>query len=311
MAAISALLTHLLRPGDHLIMSDVAYAGASELVNDIVTRGGVEVSRVDLTDLAALEAALRPTTRLVYAETPANPILRLTDVAAVAAIAHAAGARFLVDSTFATPVALRPIELGADYVVHSLTKYIGGHGDAVGGALLGPEQDIAAIRRGTGIHMGGVLSPFNAWLIMRGAATLPVRMRGARGGRPRRRRLPRGPSPGDQGALSGAALASAVRACPPADDECRRHDLLPGGDGPGTARRFAADLHTVHYAVSLGHHRSLVVYLPTADLLRTSFRMDAEQEAAYRAYAGDGLFRLSVGLEDAADIIADLEQALG
>jgi methionine-gamma-lyase len=310
MAAVSALITHTLRPGDHLIMSDVAYAGASELVNDIVTRGGVEVSRVDLTDLPALEAALRPTTRLVYAETPANPILRLTDVAAVAEVVHARGARFVVDSTFATPVALRPVELGADYVLHSLTKYIGGHGDAVGGALLGPEQDIAAIRRGPGIHMGGVLSPFNAWLILRGAATLPVRMRAhAEGalavarfleGHPRVTKvlypgLPSHP----QYKLASRQMSNAAGMI-----------SFQVQDGPATARQFAKDLHTVHYAVSLGHHRSLVVYLPTADLLKTSFKMSAEQEAAYRAYAGDGLFRLSVGLEDAADIVADLEQAL-
>jgi methionine-gamma-lyase len=311
MAAISALLTHSLRPGDHLIMSDVAYAGASELVNDIVTRGGVEVSRVDLTDLPALEAALRPTTRLVYAETPANPILRLTDVAAVAEVVHAHDATFVVDSTFATPVALRPIELGADYVLHSLTKYIGGHGDAVGGALLGPEQDIADIRRGPGIHMGGALSPFNAWLILRGAATLPVRMRAHA-----------------EGALAVArfleghprvtkVLYPGLPSHPQYELASRQMSNAAGmisfqvQDGPGTARRFAKDLHTVHYAVSLGHHRSLIVYLTTADLLKTSFRMTAEQEAAYRAYAGDGLFRLSVGLEDADDIIADLEQALG
>ena len=311
MAAISALLTHTLRPGDHLIMSDVAYAGASELVSDIVTRGGVEVSRVDLTDLAALEAALRPTTRLVYAETPANPILRLTDVAAVAQVVHAHGARFVVDSTFATPVALRPIELGADYVVHSLTKYIGGHGDAVGGALLGPEQEIADIRRGPGIHMGGALSPFNAWLILRGAATLPVRMRAHAEG-----------AQAVAGFLEShprvtKVLYPGLPSHPQYELASRQMKSAAGmvsfqvQDGPGTARRFAKDLHTVHYAVSLGHHRSLVVYLPTADLLKTSFRMTAAQEASYRAYAGDGLFRLSVGLEDAADIIADLEQALG
>ena len=311
MAAISALLTHTLRPGDHLIMSDVAYAGASELVNDIVTRGGVEVSRVDLTDLAALEAAVRPTTRLVYAESPSNPILRLTDVAAVAEVVHGAGVRLVVDSTFATPVALRPIDLGADYVLHSLTKYIGGHGDAVGGALLGPEQDIADIRRGPGIHMGGALSPFNAWLIIRGAATLPLRMRAHAEG-----------ALAVAGFLEGHPRVTKVLypglPSHPQYDLARRQMKNAAGmvsfqvqDGPGTARRFAKDLHTVHYAVSLGHHRSLVVYLPTADLLKTSFRMSAEQEAAYRAYAGDGLFRLSVGLEDAADIIADLEQALG
>jgi methionine-gamma-lyase len=311
MAAISALLTHLVHPGDHLIMSDVAYAGASELVSGIVARCGVEVSRVDLSDLAALKAALRPETRLVYAETPANPILRLTDVEAVAGVVHEAGARFVVDSTFATPVGLRPLELGADYVLHSLTKYIGGHGDAVGGALLGPAEDLAAIRRGPGIHVGGALSPFNAWLIMRGTATLPVRMRAHA-----------------EGALAVARfLEDHPRVTKvlypglpshPQYDLARRQMKNASGmvsfqteDGPATARRLARELRTVHYAVSLGHHRSLVVYLQTADLMRTSFRMSAEQEAAYRTYAGDGLFRLSVGLEDAADIIADLDRALG
>jgi methionine-gamma-lyase len=311
MAAISALLTHALHSGDHLIMSDVAYAGASELVSGIVTRAGVEVGRVDLSDPDALAAALRPTTRLVYAETPANPILRLTDVAAVAEVVHAAGARLVVDSTFATPVALRPIELGADYVLHSLTKYIGGHGDAVGGALLGPAEDLAAIRRGPGIHVGGALSPFNAWLIMRGTATLPVRMRAHAEGALAVARYLEGHSRVTKVLYPGLPSH-------PQHDLARRQMANASGmisfqveDGPGTARRFARDLHTVHYAVSLGHHRSLIVYLSTGDLMRTSFRMDEKQEAAYRDYAGDGLFRLSVGLEDAGDIIADLEQALG
>jgi methionine-gamma-lyase len=311
MAAIAALFADVLRPGDHLIMSDVSYAGASELVNSIVPRGGVEVSRVDLSDLDALEAALRPSTKLVYVETPANPILRLSDIASVAEAAHAAGAKLAVDSTFATPVATRPVELGADFVLHSLTKYIGGHGDAVGGALLGSERDLTPIRRGPGVHVGGVMSPFNAWLIMRGAATLPVRMRAHQ-----------------EGALAVARFLEqhprVTRVLYPGLPSHPQHGLARlqmrnftgmisfcAEDGPGAARRLARDLHTVHYAVSLGHHRSLIVYLPTADLLTTSFRMDAAQEAAYREYAGDGLFRLSVGLEDAADIIADLEQALG
>ena len=311
MAAISALFTHMLRPGDHLIMSDVAYAGASELVNSIVPRGGVEVTRVDLSDVEALRAALRPNTRLVYAETPANPILRLTDVAAVAEVAHASGAKLAVDSTFATPVAIRPLDLGADFVLHSLTKYIGGHGDAVGGALLGAEPDMTQIRRGPGVHIGGVLSPFNAWLIMRGIATLPIRMRAH-----------------EEGALAVARFLEGhpkvTRVLYPGLPSHPQHDLarrqmcnsagmvsFQVEEGPVTAVKLARDLRTVHYAVSLGHQRSLIVYLPTRDLLATSFCMDAAQEEAYRAYAGDGLFRLSVGLEDAADIIADLEQALG
>jgi methionine-gamma-lyase len=311
MAAISALFAQVLRPGDHLIMSDVAYAGASELVNSIVPRGGVEVSRVDLSDLGAVRSAVRPATRLVYAETPANPILRLTDIEALAQLAHEAGAQLAVDSTFATPVATRPIELGADFVLHSLTKYIGGHGDAVGGALLGREDVLLDIRRGAAIHMGGVLSPFNAWLIMRGVATLPVRMRAH--------------------AEGAQAVAEFLESRPgvtrvlypglpshPQYELAQRQMRNPAGmisfqatDGPDRARSLADHLGTVHYAVSLGHHRSLVVYLPTADLLKTSFRLSPAQESAYREYAGDGLFRLSVGLEDAGDIIADLDSALG
>jgi methionine-gamma-lyase len=311
MAAIAALFAGLLRPGDHLIMSDVAYAGASELVNSIVPRGGIEVSRVDLSDAEALRTALKPKTRLVYVETPANPILRLSDIAAVAETTHAAGARLAVDSTFATPVATRPLDLGADFVLHSLTKYIGGHGDAVGGALLGSENDLTEIRRGPGVHVGGVMSPFNAWLIMRGTATLPIRMRAH-----------------EEGAMAVAGFLEGhprvARALYPGLPSHPQHELARrqmrnftgmisfcATDGPEAAKRLARDLEIVHYAVSLGHHRSLIVYLPTADLLSTSFRMDADQEAAYREYAGDGLFRLSVGLEDAGDIIADLEQALG
>jgi methionine-gamma-lyase len=311
MAAISALLTEVLRPGDHLIMSDVAYAGASELVSSIVPRGGVQVSRVDLSDLDAVRAELRPETRLVYAETPANPILRLVDIEGLARATHEAGARLVVDSTFATPVATRPVELGADFVVHSLTKYVGGHGDAVGGALLGREDDLTHIRRGAAIHMGGVLSPFNAWLILRGVATLPVRMRAhAEGAQAVAEFLEARPG-------VPKVLYPGLPSHPQYDLACRQM-RNPSGmisfqaeDGPERARRLSQELETVHYAVSLGHQRSLIVYLPTADLLKTSLRLSPAQEVAYREYAGDGLFRLSVGLEDAADIIADLDRALG
>lgn len=310
MAAIAGLYFHELHSGDHLIMSDVAYAGAAELTNDYCPHVGVEVTRVDLSDLDAVAAAFRPNTKLVYAETPANPILRLADIAALAALTHARGARLVVDSTFATPVATRPLALGADYVVHSLTKYLGGHGDAVGGAVVGGQQDIAGLRHGVGIHMGGVLSPFNAWLIMRGMATLPIRMRAhAEGAHAVAQYLEDHPKvtrvmyPGlpshPQHALAqkqmknySGMLTFQVR------------------DGAAVARAMADRLKVIHYAVSLGHHRSLVVYLPTDLLLRTSFKMTPEQESAYRSYAGDGVFRLSVGLEDAQDLIGDLEEAL-
>lgn len=310
MAAITGLFLWALRAGDHLIMSDVAYAGAAELTNDLLPQIGVEVTKINLSDPTAVGAAFRPNTKLVYAETPANPILRLCDVELLSELTHAAGARLAVDSTFATPIAMRPLELGADYVIHSLTKYLGGHGDAIGGALLGRAEDIASIRQGVGIHVGGVLSPFNAWLIMRGIATLPIRMRAHA-----------------EGALAVAEYLEqhpkVTRVVYPGLASHPQHELakrqmknfsgmiqFQTSDGLQDARQLATRLQVIHYAVSLGHHRSLVIYLPTNDLLRSSFRMTAEQEASYRIYAGDGLFRLSVGLEDPEDLIADLEQAL-
>ncbi|MEZ5125245.1 MAG: PLP-dependent aspartate aminotransferase family protein [Thermoleophilia bacterium] len=309
MAAIMGLFLHCLKAGDHLIMTDVAYAGAAELTNDVLPEMGVEVTKVDCSDVANVVAAIRPNTKLVYAETPANPILRLTDVAALAELTRSKGIKLVVDSTFATPIGLRPLELGADYVVHSLTKYLGGHGDAIGGALLGRREDIAGVRT-LGIHLGGVLSPFNAWLIMRGMATLPIRMRAH-----------------EEGALAVAqyleghpkvtrVVYPGLPSHPQYELACRQMTNFSGmiqfqtRDGAADARALADRLRVIHYAVSLGHHRSLVVYLPTDNLLRSSFRMTADQEAAYRAYAGDGLFRLSIGLEDAEDLIADLEQAL-
>lgn len=311
MAAITALFLFCLRAGDHLIMSDVAYAGAAELTNELLPQVGVEVTKVDLSDLDAVEAAFQSNTKLVYVETPANPILRLADIGALTELAHGVGAQIVVDSTFATPIATRPLEYGVDYVVHSLTKYICGHGDAVGGAILGRSAEVSGIRQGVGIHIGGVLSPFNAWLIMRGMATLPIRMRAH-----------------EAGALAVAEYLEGhpkvTRVVYPGLDSHPQHELavkqmknfsgmiqFQVRDGAQSAHDLSTRLRVIHYAVSLGHHRSLVVYLQTKELLRSSFRMTAEQEHAYRGYAGDGLFRLSVGLEDPQDLIADLEQALG
>jgi len=309
MAAITALFLHCLKAGDHVVMSDVTYAAASELANDRLPRLAIEVSRVDTSDPENVRQALRPNTRLVYLESPANPLLRLTDVDAVVAMAHGAGALVAVDSTFATPVGFRPAERGADFVVQSLTKYICGHGDAIGGALSGRRSELVKLRS-LAIHVGGVLSPFNAWLILRGAATLPIRM-----------------AAHQEGAL---AIAEHLESHPlvtrviypglPSHPQYalakRQLENFSGmltfqvADGPAAARLLSQRLQTIHYAVSLGHHRSLVCYLPTADLMRTSFHLTPEQEASYRVYAGDGVFRLSVGLEDPADLMADIDEAL-
>lgn len=310
MAAVNAVFFHHLGAGDHVIVSDIAYAATAEVTNDLLPRLGIEVTKANLADLAELRAALRPNTRLVYAETPCNPLLRLTDLTAVARIAHEAGAKLAVDSTFATPIATRPIALGADYVIHSLSKYLCGHGDAIGGAVLGPAAELAEMRKKVAIRTGGILSPFNAWLILRGLATLPLRMRAH-----------------EENALAVARFLETHpkvrRVIYPGLPSHPQHELAARqmanfsgmltfqvGNGPAAAKALAAHLKVIHYAVSLGHHRSLVFYLSSADLLESSFRLTPAQKASYQAFAGEGIFRLSVGLEDPADLTADLAQAL-
>jgi len=310
MAAIFGLFFHLLHKGDHLVMSDIVYAAASELTATLLPRLGIKVTRVDTSDIAAVKSAVSSRTTLVYVETPCNPLLRLTDIAAVSQIAKRAGAKLAVDSTFATPIATKPLKLGADYVIHSLSKYLGGHGDAIGGAILGPANDLAALRKDIAIRTGGILSPFNAWLVMRGIATLPLRMKAHSEGaqevaeflesHPKVTRViyPGLPSHPDH------ALAR------------RQMSLFSGmltfqvKDGVFAAKVFARRLSVIHYAVSLGHHRSLMFYLPTDELLATSFHLNRKQAASYRTYAGNGIFRVSIGIEDAADLIDDLDQCL-
>jgi len=310
MAAVSALFFHILSTGDHLVVSDVSYAATAEMTHDILPRLGIRVTKINMSDLEALRSALTPETKLVYAETPCNPILRLTDLGAVAEIAHQQGAQLAVDSTFATPMATQPLSLGADYVIHSLTKYLCGHGDAIGGALVGPKRELEAIRKETAIRIGGILSPFNAWLIMRGMATLPIRMEAHQALAMRVASFLKGHSKVKKVIYPGLATH-------PQHDLARRQMRNFSGmitfqveNGPEAARVFAEQLKIIHYAVSLGHHRSLLFYLPTEDMLNTSFRLTPSQEASYREYAGDGIFRLSIGLEDGVDLCADLKNVL-
>ena len=168
MAAVTGLFLNRLKAGDHLVVSNVCYAGVAEFAHDSLPRLGITTTAVDTSDLAKVTAAIRPETRLVHIETPANPILRLSDISAIAGIAHAAGAELSVDSTMATPLATKPLERGADFVVHSLTKYACGHGDALGGAVIGKTGAIADLRKTSLIHLGAALNPFAAWLILRG-----------------------------------------------------------------------------------------------------------------------------------------------
>jgi methionine-gamma-lyase len=313
MAASHALLAGRLSHGDHLVISDTNYVGTAELVRDSLPRWGIQVSPVDTSDPEQVAAAIGPSTRMLWIETPANPIMRLSDIPALADLAHGRGVQdVVVDSTFATPMATRPLELGADFVVHSLTKYIGGHGDAMGGAVLGRADDLDALNLEAMVHYGGVLSPFNAWLILRGAATFPLRMKAHQ-----------------ENALVVAGFLeehpAVARVHYPGLTSHPQHELAARQmrnfsgmmsfqtreDGREIAGQMIDRLEVIHYAVSLGHHRSLVYWIPTAMLMESTFRLGPDAEARYRAFAGDGVFRLSVGIEDADDLCRDLDQALG
>ncbi len=311
-AAAHALICGRLSRGDHLIVPDANYVGIAELARDTLPRFGIEVSYVDVSDLEAVAAAIRPTTRMLWLETPANPTMKLCDIAALASLAHERGVRDVaVDSTYATPIATQPLKLGADFVVHSLTKYIGGHGDAMGGGVIGRKADLEALNLEATVHFGGVLSPFNAWLILRGAATLPIRMRAH-----------------EEAALKVARFLeehpAVSRVFYPGLASHPQHALAKRQmrnfsgmmtfqtreAGPAIAARMVKQLEIIHYAVSLGHHRSLVYWIGTDDIQASTFRHDAEQLKRYRDYAGDGVFRLSVGIENPEDLIADLARVL-
>ncbi len=310
MAATTAVLLGLLSKGDHLVICDTNYPGTAEVARNTLPRFGIDVSPVDSSDPGNVSNALRDNTRMVWLETPSNPLLKIADIAAIATIAREAGALLVVDSTFATPIATRPLELGAHIVVHSLTKYIGGHGDAMGGAVCGSRDILDHLRTEALSHFGGVISPFNAWLILRGMATLPIRMR--------------------EHAANATAVAEFLERHPrvesviyPGLESHPQHELATKqmdnysgmvsfrvSNSKKIADRMMSGFEVIHYAVSLGHHRSLMYLLRTEDLAETSYGLAGEALEHYRAMAGDGLFRFSVGLEDATDICADLERVL-
>ena len=310
MAATSALLLSTLSQGDRLVMSDSNYPGTAELARKTLTRLGVDVILADLSDLEEAARAITAGVRLVWAETPANPTLRLTDIRGVAELAHSVGAEFAVDSTFASPVATRPLKLGADYVVHSLTKYCCGHGDAMGGAVLGRRDKLRNVESDGQIYMGGVISPFNAWLINRGLATLPMRMQVHQTNATRVAEFLEGHKKVKK------VLYPGLPSHPQFDLAVRQMDNFSGivsvqiDNGPGLVQRMMSDLKIFHYAVSLGHHRSLIYWLGTDDLMQSSYGLEGRALDAYRVFAGDGVFRISVGLEDPEDLCDDLAQIL-
>jgi cystathionine beta-lyase/cystathionine gamma-synthase len=310
MAAVAALLFTFLGSGDHVVASEVCYAGTVELLGQHLPRFGIDVSLVNTSDVAEVRAALRPETKLLYVETPANPILRIADIAALAGAAHDAGVLLAVDSTFAGPVLQRPLDLGADYVVHSLTKYLNGQGDAVGGIVLGPREGIRRIRQDMLVHLGGAMSPFNAWLIMRGLATLPLRMarhcenalqvaRFLEG----HRRVRRVVYPG-------------LESHPHHELACRQMAAFGGmvtlqlKGGLGSTVTLVEKVRLFKYATSLGHAHSLLFYYPTDLYIDDVSYLSAAQKRRIRQWMGDGIVRLSIGLEHVDDLIADLDRAL-
>ena len=310
MAASAAVMLAHLSQGDHLIISNTNYPGTAEFARKTLTRLGIDVSPVDTTDPQAISAAMRTNTRMLWLETPSNPLLRLADIRAAAELVREHDCLLVVDSTFASPIATRPLTLGADLVIHSLTKYIGGHGDAMGGAVCGSKALLGPLRGEALVHYGGVISPFNAWLIMRGMATLPLRMRCHQ-----------------QNALELAGFLEAhdkvERVFYPGLESHPQHDLARAQmdnfsgmlsfrcrDPKALAQRMMQQLEVIHYAVSLGHHRSLIYLMQTDDLINSSYQLDGDELDKYRDSAGDGLFRCSVGLEDSVDLIRDLEQVL-
>lgn len=306
MAAISATLQTLCRAGDRIVADRILYGNTFALLSKGLSRFGITTEFVDFTDAAAVEAALSAPARLVYFETPANPNLRVIDIARISALARAAGALSVVDNTFATPVLQRPIALGADLVVHSATKYLGGHGDLLAGAVVGPAALVAEIR-GHGLRFltGATISPLTAFLILRGLKTLELRLA--------------------QHVRSATAVAHLLQDHPavarlyyPGLPSHPQHAVaarqmtgggglvafeLKGGFEAGVG--FMDRVTLAHRAVSLGDAETLVQH--PASMTHAAY--GAEERA--RHGIPDGLVRLSIGLETTDDILDDIAAALG
>lgn len=305
MAAVHASIAAFVSAGDHVVAPRGIYAESARLLRGHFARFGVETTFVDTTDLAAIEAALRPTTRVVYVETPANPTLAITDLAGAARIAHAGGARLVVDSTFGTPYHQRPLEHGADLVLHSATKSLCGHGDAIGGLVAGAASDVARVREEGVRTCGGALSPISSMLIARGVRTLALRMERASGSALElARRLgehPRVEHVSYPGLPSHRGHTIAARQMRRGFGALIAFEVK-GGLASG-ARAYDA-VEVIARAVSLGDVRSLLTHPAST----THVSLSAEQRRD--GGIGEGLMRLSVGIEDVEDLWADLDRAL-
>ncbi len=305
MGAITATLWTLLRPGDEVLLGSTLYGCTFAFLHHGIGEFGVKIKHVDMADLNAVQAAMSPATRVIYFESPANPNMHLVDIAAVAKIARRHGATLVVDNTYCTPYLQRPLELGADLVVHSATKYLSGHGDITAGLVIGAKALVDRIRlEGLKDMTGAVLSPHDASLLMRGLKTLNLRM--------------------DRHCFNAQALAEFLRKQPevevlhypglpsfPQHALAKKQMAQPGGmlafelkGGITAGRRFMNALQLFSRAVSLGDAESLAQH--PASMTHSSY---TPQERA-RYGISEGLVRLSVGLEDIEDLLADIRQAL-
>ena len=303
MAAIFAVIAGTLTQGDHVVAQRNHYAGTMALLRDLLPRWGIEVTLVEQTDPAAFAAAIRPTTRLLYVETPVNPLMEITDLRAIVALGQAHGVTTVCDNTFATPINQRPLALGIDAVVHSATKYIGGHHDATAGAVVGSRAFIERVWK-FALIAGSTLSPFDAWLLLRGLRTLGLRV--------------------ERHNRNALALATALATHPavervhyPGLPSHPQHALASSQmdgftgmlsvelhGGAPAAERLIASLRLATRAASLGGFETLVVHPASM----WSLQLSPEVRAASGIH--DGLVRISVGLEDEADLLADFAQAL-
>ena len=303
MAAINAIATTL-EAGDHVIVSDNVYGGTFRLFDKVLSRYQLSFTYVDTADLVATERAFTPATRLLFVETPSNPIMRITDLGEAARMAHRHGARLVVDNTFASPAIQRPIELGADLVTHSTTKYLNGHSDSVGGVVVTTRDEDAAWLKFVQNAAGAILSPFDSWLVLRGTKTLPLRMA--------------------VHSANGLALAEMLAGHPkvrhvhypglpshPQHALARRQMRGFGGmlafelGSLEAARRLLDAVHLLSLAESLGGVETLISHPATM----THASVPGDRRAALGIT--DGLVRISAGIEDIDDLKDDLNQALG
>ncbi len=302
MAATDVLLRAICRPGDHLVIPDDAYGGTFRLIDKVLRDWGIEYTAVSQSDLGAVRAAMRPTTRVLWCETPSNPLLTIADIAGLAGIAHESGARLVVDNTFATPYLQAPLGLGADVVLHSTTKYLGGHSDVIGGALITDDatvdDQVAFLQKSA----GAVPGPFDAWLTLRGIKTLAVRM--------------------ERHCDNAERVVAALQMHPAVGDvHYPGLDTHPGHEvAAKQMRRFGG---MVSFTVRGGAAAALAVCAGTRlftlaeslggveSLIEHPGRMTHASTAGTQLEVPPDLVRLSVGIEDADDLIDDLRSALG